>query len=126
MTLIVVKKVWNWLKHFWYVPILFLVLIFTLLFGWKRNQALIDIINLSTESYKKQLDVINETHKKEISKREELIVEYQQQISKFEEEYKFKLGDLEEGKQKEVEELVKVHKQNPSTLADEMKKLFDL
>ena len=68
MTLIVVKKVWNWLKHFWYVPILFLVLIFTLLFGWKRNQALIDIINLSTESYKKQLDVINETHKKEISK----------------------------------------------------------
>ena len=120
------KKVWVWFKHYWYVPLLLVLLLFSGLFGWKRNQALLDMLAATSESYKKQLDAINTAHEKEIEKRESLIVEYQDTINSLEEEYKFKLGDLEKEKQKEVEELVKVHKEDPTALADEMKKLFDL
>jgi K+ transporter len=123
---IALKKAWIWIKHHWYVPVLLVLLVFSMLFGWKRNQALLDMLEATSESYKKQLDVINKAHKKEIDTRDDLITEYQATINSLEEEYEFKLGDLEKDKQQEVEEMVKIHKENPSALADEMKKLFDL
>tara|TARA_R110002110_G_scaffold269882_3_gene485570 strand:+ start:1458 stop:1838 length:381 start_codon:yes stop_codon:yes gene_type:complete len=126
VSFVVAKKIWIWLKHYWYVPILLVLLLFSVLFGWKRNQALLDMLEASSESYKKQLETINKAHKKEIDTRDDLISEYQTTINSLEEEYEFKFGDLKKEKQKEVEEMVKIHKKNPTVLADEMKKLFDL
>ena len=67
-----VKKTWLWLKTYWYVPLVLLYTLVLWLVFRKDGAAAIGALEIKSDSYKKQIDVINKTHEAEIKKKEEL------------------------------------------------------
>ena len=119
-----VKKTWLWLKTYWYVP---LVLSYTLVL-WlvfrKDGSAAIGALEIKSDSYKKQIDVINKTHEAEIKKKEEVNKVFNETVKIIETELKKKNEDLDRGKKKRVKEIVEKHSDDPKALAELVKESF--
>ena len=104
--LLFIKKAYLWFKHYWYIPA---VLAYTLLM-WvvlRRDvTTALGVLELTKDSYKKQVDVLNKTHQEEIAKRDEIIKEYNEVISKLETDYQDNIRNLDRSKKKRVKDLV--------------------
>ena len=115
----ILKKIWTWLKHYWYIPAVVLyTLILYFVFG-KKDKAH-EILKIREESLENQIKVINDSHKEEIAKREEVTKKYNELISKLEEEYKKDNKELKAAKKKEVKDLIEKYYDDP----DELTKLI--
>tara|TARA_R110002074_G_scaffold206543_3_gene374979 strand:- start:1882 stop:2253 length:372 start_codon:yes stop_codon:yes gene_type:complete len=120
------KKVWTWVKHYWYIPaVLIYTLVLWLVFRNSNTNAL-KVLDIAKESYQKEIKAIKLSHEKESREREEIVVIYQNTLKKLEKEHNVEVGQLTKRKQKEIKKLVNDHKDNPSALADEMKRLFEV
>ena len=110
------KKTWVWLKHNWYVPV---VIVYTLVLWilFRRGSDAEKVLEIRSKSYQDQIDAINEAHREEIQKRDEVLKKYDETIKKIEEEYAKKNEELDNKKRKTVKELVKKHYNEPDVLA---------
>ena len=119
-----VKKSWVWLKTYWYFPV---VLIYTYVL-WivfrKDAAAAIGVLEIRSDSYKKQIDVINESHGAEIKKKEELNKVFNETIEKVEVELEKKNEILDKKKKKRIKEIVEKHSGEPKVLAHLVKEAF--
>ena len=103
------KKVFSWLKHHWYVPLLVLALVVAVLI-WTvtRNGAyiatLLDVLENSRESYRK-----------EVERKAEL-----------EEEFKERGETLDKQKEAELKRLVDEGYNDPERLSRELARLYGL
>ena len=59
-----------------------------------------------------------------MAQKEEIIKDYQDALKKLQEEHSIKIENLSKEEEKEVQELIQKHKENPDVLAEEMKSLF--
>ena len=66
------KKSWLWLKTYWYFPVVLLYTLVLWVFFRKDSAAAIGVLEIRSDSYDKQINVINKTHKAEVKKKEEL------------------------------------------------------
>ena len=80
------KKAWVWLKHNWKVP---LVIIYTIALWllFRRKEAAYSVLEERNNSYKKQIDAINEIHQEEIDKRNRILENYNEILRDLEEQY---------------------------------------
>lgn len=118
------KKAWAWIKHHWYVPALLIYTIALWLFFRRKNEKILELFEISKESYKKEIDIINAAHLAEIQKKELIIQSYTEALKKLEIEYNIEVEKLDGKKKKEVTKLVSKFHDSPDKLAEEMKKLF--
>ena len=110
------KKTWVWLKHNWYVPaILVYTLVLWLLF--RRKDKAQDVLEIRSESYKKQIEAINEIHKEELEKKSKILEKYGNILKELEEQYEKDSLKLDEKKKNEVKELVEKYNEQPDELA---------
>ncbi len=65
-------------------------------------------------------------HEKELERREEIVLIYQETLKNLEKEHNIKVDELSKKKKKEIHKLVDEHKNDPSVLAEEMKRLFEV
>ena len=120
MTWLVVKKIlkktWAWLKHNWYVPA---VLVYTLVLWifFRRKDKALEVFEIRSESYKKQIDAINEIHKEEIEKKSKILERYGIILKELEEQYEEDSLELDAKKRKEVKDLVEKYNEQPDELA---------
>ena len=112
----ILKKVWTWIKHYWYAPA---VVIYTLVLWlvFRKRDSAAQVLDVRSKSYKDQIDVINESHKDEIEKRDEIIKKYIDVMGKLEEEHKIKKEELDNKKKKEVKKIVEEYHNKPDELA---------
>tara|TARA_R110002074_G_scaffold151170_1_gene304721 strand:- start:423 stop:824 length:402 start_codon:yes stop_codon:yes gene_type:complete len=110
------KKTWTWLKHNWYVPVVVIYTLVLWLLFRKGNKAK-EVLDIRSKSYEAQINAINEAHKEEIQKRDEILKKYDETIKKIEEEFAKKNEELDNKKRKTVKELVKKHYNEPDALA---------
>ena len=90
------------------------------------NTNALKVLDITKESYQKEIKAIKLSYEKESREREEIVVIYQNTLKKLEKEHNVEVGQLTKRKQKEIKKLVNDHKDNPSALADEMKRLFEV
>ena len=110
------QKTWTWLKHNWYVPALVIYTLALWLLFRKGSKAK-EVLDIRSKSYEAQINAINEAHKEEIQKRDEILKKYDETIKKIEEEFAKKNEELDNKKRKTVKELVKKHYNEPDALA---------
>jgi hypothetical protein len=123
-TKLFIKKTWLWLKTYWYFPVV-LVYTFVLWFFFRKNaSAAIGVLEIRSDSYKKQIDVINETHVAEIKKKEELNKVFNETIEKVEVELRKNNETLGRNKKKRIKEIVENHSDDPKELAELVKGAF--
>ena len=119
-----VKKSWLWLKTYWYFPVVLLYTLVLWVFFRKNAAAAVGVLEIRSDGYKKQIDVINEVHKAEVKKKEELNKTFSETLKKVEVELEKKSEILDRSKKKRVKEIVEEHSDDPQALAELVKGAF--
>ena len=119
------KKLWVALKHYWYVP---LVIIYTLAlwFIFNRKEAAYKILEARSESFDKQMKVIDEIHAEERSAKEDVAKKYTETIELIEEKYAKTKEELTDKKKKRVKEILDKHHRNSISMAFLLGKEFGI
>ena len=112
----IVKKVWVWLKHNWYVPaVIAYTLVLWLLF--RNKTEAMDILELRANSYRDQIRVIEDAHKKELKKRDDILAKYHNILEVLEKDYEERSLVLDKKKKKEIKRIVEDYNDRPDDLA---------
>jgi len=118
------KKAWTWLKHYWYWPVIIILLIFSVTTGARSREKLFGLLAKQKENYEKEIQVIKEVTEETDKKKTEIFTRHVEEIEKIEEEHDIKLEELEEEKQKELAEIIEENKNSPDKLAEEVAKIL--
>ena len=112
----IVKKVWVWLKHNWYVPaVIAYTLVLWLLF--RNKTAAMDILELRANSYKDQIRAIENAHQKELKKRDEILAKYHTILEVLEKDYEEKNMVIDKKKKEDIKRIVEHYNDRPDDLA---------
>ena len=112
----ILKRIWAWLKHYWYAPAVVLYTII-LWFLFRRREGAQEVLEIRNESYQKQIDAINEAHRKELEKRDQILEKYGDLSNRLEEKYAEEEEELDNQKKKRLKEIIEKHYNNPDELA---------
>jgi len=119
-----VKKSFLWLKTYWYFPAV-LVYTFALWLVFRKNvSAAVGVLEIRSDGYKKQIEVLNQVHKAEKKEKEHLNKVFDETIKKVETELKKKNEVLDKDKKKRIKEIVEKHSDEPQELAYLVKEAF--
>lgn len=124
LTVLFWKKVWAWLKHYWYWPVIILLLLFSIITRSTLKDKLFDLLDKQKENYEKEIEIVKETAKETDEKKTEIFTKHIEEIKKIEQEHDVKLEDLEKEKQEELVEILEENKEKPDKLAEEIAKIL--
>ena len=79
------KKAWVWCKHHWKILAIALWTLVVFLIARKNVRAYKKVLDTTIKNYKKEVQVIEDSHKQEIQKRDEVIKKHNEDIRKLEE-----------------------------------------
>ena len=124
LTVLFWKKVWAWLKHYWYWPVIILLLLFSIITRSTLKDKLFDLLDKQKENYEKEIEIVKETAKETDEKKTEIFTKHIEEIKKIEQEHHVKLEDLDKEKQEELVEILEENKEKPDKLAEEIAKIL--
>ena len=111
------KKAKNFVVKYWKIIVGIVYAIGVWVFFKGRADKVKEVLKVKEDSYKKQIDALNDSHAEEIALRDEALDKYHEIIAKIEKEYEGKKENLSEKKKEEVKKLVEENSDNPSNLA---------
>jgi hypothetical protein len=116
------KKVWSWLKAYWYIPVIIIAIFVLTIIFYQPPASLMSLVERRRKLHEKEVESINNIHAEEIKKREEALLAYQKTIKAIEEKYNKDKADLTERKKSQIKKIVEETHNDPDLLA---KKLAD-
>ena len=117
------EKIVNFLKRFWIYFAIGLGVILGASIFLKKDNDYNDFIEKLQESYKKQLQEINDIRDQERAKYKENEQKYKETISLIEAEYEIMKQEFNDKKKKEVEKIVKKYDNKPNELAQKLSEI---
>ena len=120
------KKVWSWLKHYWYWPVIIILFIISLVTCGVGGapQRLFGLLKKSKENHEKELQIIKETTKEKDKKKTEIFTKHAEEIKRIEREHDAELEDIQNRKQEEISKISEKYKDQPDKLAREVAKIL--
>ena len=118
------KKVWTWIKHYWYWPVILVLLAFSIFSGTRSRDKLFNLLDKQKENYEKEIKIIKEASEEASKEKTSIIEEYVEEIKKIEKDHDIKVVDLKEEKQKELQYTIESNKDRPEKLAKEVAKIL--
>ena len=110
------KKIWVWCKHHWKILALALWTLVVFLIARKNVRAYKKVLDTTIENYKKEVEVLENSHKEEIRKRDEAIKRHNDDIKKLEQKYAGDKEELDVEKRSRYLELVKMYNSDPESI----------
>jgi hypothetical protein len=123
-TKLIISKTWVFIKNYWHIPFVITVILISWLVFRTNNDRMVEVLKNSIQSYEKEIDILKNSHKKEIEVRDELLEQYNDVIGELEKQFENKKEVLDENKRKEVKELVEKYKNDNEALAKELSEKF--
>tara|TARA_R110002020_G_scaffold437222_4_gene647418 strand:+ start:772 stop:1170 length:399 start_codon:yes stop_codon:yes gene_type:complete len=116
------KKIWAFIKSYWYVPVLVVVAI---VLG-SRSRRASEVIKIAKDSHLKQLKAINDAENEKAQKKAQIEKEYDEAVARVEKVYREENKALEAHKKKEIKNIVKKYYNNPEEISSRLSKSFGL
>lgn len=120
--MLTLKKIWAFIKSYWYVPVLVVVAI--VLRSQSRRAS--EIIKIAKDSHLKQLKAINDAENEKAQKKAQIEKEYDEVVARVEKVYREENKALEDHKKKEIKNIVKKYYNNPEEISSRLSKSFGL
>jgi len=123
---VTLKKIWLWFRVYWPIPA---ILLYTaaMWVAFRRNSsAATEVLNITKESYEKQVAILEETHKQEIEQREKNSKRYDEAIKLAEEAYEDSSQELTKFKKKRIKQLVEEHQDDPARMSEMLGIMFGI
>jgi len=118
--MIILKKIWAFLKTYWYVPILVIIAI---VFKTKGNR-IGEILNTAKDSHKKQLDAINNAEIEKQKSNQIIAKEYENVIKEIEDNYAKENKILTTREKNYVKSVIKTWSDDPGQMAERITMSF--
>ena len=120
------KKVWTWIKHYWYWPVIIVLMVLSMAMCGRGSapQKLFALLANSKENYKKELEAVKTNNKKKDENKEKIIKEHAAEIKNIETTHNIKVSELGAKKQKELTETIEKNKDKPDKLAEDVAKIL--
>ena len=110
------KKIWLWCKHHWKILAIALWTLVVFVVARKNVRAYKKVLDTTLDNYKKEVEVLENSHKEEIRKRDEAIQKHNDNIRKLEEKYAGDKQELDLQKRSRYLELVKLYDSDPENV----------
>jgi len=108
-----ITKAWLWCKHHWKIAAVAAWTLIIWVVARKNVGAYAKVLDTTIESYKKEVEVLDNTHNAEIEKRNEAIQKRNEALTKLEQHYERSLDRLTVEKRARYLELITMHDQDP-------------
>tara|TARA_Y100000310_G_C20453372_1_gene701858 strand:- start:471 stop:869 length:399 start_codon:yes stop_codon:yes gene_type:complete len=119
---VALKKIWSFIKSYWYIPILIIVAIVLR----KKSDNVKEILSVANDSHKKQMDAINNAEIEKQKSRQVIEDEYENAVKKIEESYATKNLSLDKRDKKLVKTLIKEWEDEPDQMAERISNKFGI
>ena len=119
------KKVWTWVKHYWYWPAILVLLFVSLMAGTGSRKKLFNLLDKQKENYEKELQIVKETTKEKDEKKTAVFEGHLEEVKKIEKEHRVKIAQLKIEKQEELVKTIEENKDSPEDLAKEVAKILN-
>ena len=100
------SKFWLWLKKNWKVASIVVLSLIVVLLLRKDKKIVIESLKIAQESYKNQIDALNESYEKEEQRRAEADENYKNTVEKIEKDYLKEKRKLNSRERKRLQELL--------------------
>lgn len=120
--MIVLKKIWAFIKAYWYVP----VLIIAALVLKSKNNKVKEVLKVASDSHKKQVDAINNAEIEKQKSRQVIEDEYENAIKKIEESFAKKNKTIDNREKAYVKSLIKDWSDDPDQMAERLSNTFGI
>ena len=118
------QKAWVWAKNHWKIlALLIYTFVLYLLFSKKARNAK-EILRLSRESHKKEIENLNKAHVELINKRDQNLEKYKATMAEIEKRAAEENKKIDEDKKKRVKEIIEEAGDDPNKLAELIKDTF--
>ena len=124
LTTIFWKKVWSWVKHYWYFPVIIALILLLFLIRSKAVDKLFELMLKQHESHKKEIDLLKEVSDDRKEETEKILEGHKEALQEIEKSHEIKIKELEAEKREEVAEVVEEFKGRPADLAREIAKIL--
>ena len=118
------KKLWTWLKHYWYFPVIIILLVFVAFSGRTSRKKLFGLLEKQKENYEKELQIVKEAAEKASEEKSKAAEKYVEKLKMIEEEHDIKIDDLEKEKQKELKSTIEEKRNKPDELAKDIARIL--
>jgi len=122
--MIILKKIWGFIKKCWYVPVAIMVSIITFLTLRADDSDSFSVLEISEDSKEKQVTATLDAEKEKIEAKDEIEEEYENAVKKIEEEYATMGKELEDSQRDRIRWVVKTFNSNPDIIAEKLSKKF--
>ena len=119
--MIILKKIWAFLKTYWYIPVLIIIAVVLK----TKNNKVEEILNTARDSHKKQIDAIENAEKEKEKQKIVIEKEYNNAIEKIEENYSKSNETMKKEEKKYIKSLVKEWSDDPDQLAERILMKYD-
>jgi uncharacterized protein YlxW (UPF0749 family) len=104
---------------------LIIVMVISVSVAWSQDhRSLIKAYDSAVISYEAQLEALNESHQRELERKEQALHEYQAKMDEIQREYLEFRENVEEQKATRVAELTEIRHSNPDALVEEIENAF--
>ena len=110
------KKGWLWCKHHRKLAAVAVGTLVIWVVARKNVGAYAKALDTTIDSYKKEVEVLENTHNAEIEKRNEAIRKHNEALTKLEQHYARSIDNLTVEKRARYLELIKMHDQDPEVV----------
>jgi len=117
---VALKKIWAFLKTYWYIPVLIIVAIVLK----SKSNSVEEILEVAQDSHKKQLDAIDNAEKEKKESRQVIQAEYENALKEIEAEYAKKNKALSNRDKKYVKSVIKDWTDDPDQMAERIRMKF--
>ena len=117
-------KTWVWLKENWKVPVVVLWTIIVWFFSRRNAEAALDVLEARKDSYEKQIAFLKQAHKKELSEKDKLMIDYHVTIEKLEKEFSEREEELTKKQKESVRKIIEESRENPDEVRKKIESLF--
>tara|TARA_R110002153_G_scaffold128404_12_gene276387 strand:- start:734 stop:1129 length:396 start_codon:yes stop_codon:yes gene_type:complete len=114
--MIALKKIWSFLKSYWYIPVLIIV---ALVFRSKTNKVE-DIIKAADDSHKKQLEAINTAANEKAVQEKKIQIEYNDAVDAITNLYGIQKKALDKEKLNKIQKITKEYYNDKEKISQEI------
>lgn len=118
------KKIWIWLKTYWQIPFVFIILIISSIYFGRDMSKVKDLFSANKKIYENELRELEKNRVKSNKRREEIEEKHGNKRQEIEEKYEEKRKENGEKAKEKLEDLNLKYKSDPKNLAKEINKKF--
>tara|TARA_R110002110_G_scaffold1626_1_gene7328 strand:+ start:420 stop:818 length:399 start_codon:yes stop_codon:yes gene_type:complete len=100
------SKLWLWLKKNWKVTSIVMLSLIVVLLTRRDKKMVVESLKIAQESYKNQIDALDESYEKEADRRAEADENYKNTVEKIEKDYLKEKRKLNSRERKRLQELL--------------------